>query len=326
MATALDLRIRPVRLDEADYNRFVALSQAIEPDQPDSLEDIKFWLENTPASLERRWFLAERSGEAVGFISTGRRANRYHPQKFSIYVAVHPQYRRQGLGSALYTYGLRQLEPFNPIMLMTSVNEGRPCAVQFAESRGFIEEARFWESRLDVEMFDPSPYAALLEKVNADAIELRSLAAIMPGTPDYKQRMYDLDCLLSPDEPLPEPPTKPEVEPWLKNYFDHPHFSPASILIALDGDTWVGLSELRPTSQAGIISNWFTALRREYRGRGLATAMKVMNIVWARANGYREIRTGNSTLNTPMLKINEALGFKKQAAYIGFRKDIEATK
>lgn len=43
-------------------------------------------------------------------------------------------------------------------------------------------------------------------------------------------------------------------------------------------------------------------------------------MAYAKTHGYREIRARNDALNTPMLHINERLGFVREPAWIGFEK------
>ena len=55
---------------------------------------------------------------------------------------------------------------------------------------------------------------------------------------------------------------------------------------------------------------------------GLAWALKMRTIAYARGHGFRQIRTWNNTMNRPILNINEALGFAKQPVWITFQKDL----
>jgi GNAT superfamily N-acetyltransferase len=78
----------------------------------------------------------------------------------------------------------------------------------------------------------------------------------------------------------------------------------------------------RPLAEPGIIYQGLTGVLRDYRGRGIAMALKVRTVRYARANGYREIRTWNDVRNRKMLRINDALGFAKQPASINYVKTL----
>ena len=59
-----------------------------------------------------------------------------------------------------------------------------------------------------------------------------------------------------------------------------------------------------------------TGVRRAYRRHGIAWALKVRNIAWARQQGYTHIRTSNDSTNRAMLSINEQLGYQRLPAWI----------
>lgn len=64
-----------------------------------------------------------------------------------------------------------------------------------------------------------------------------------------------------------------------------------------------------------------TATRREYRRRGLATALKLHIIQFAKAHGVQEIFTTNDSQN-PMYQLNLALGFKPQPSWVRVEKQL----
>lgn len=62
---------------------------------------------------------------------------------------------------------------------------------------------------------------------------------------------------------------------------------------------------------------------REYRGKGIASALKVRALTAARAKRYTHVKTENHVENRPMLTINERLGFTKVPGVIIFAKRQE---
>jgi RimJ/RimL family protein N-acetyltransferase len=54
----------------------------------------------------------------------------------------------------------------------------------------------------------------------------------------------------------------------------------------------------------------FTGTLRAYRGRGLALAVKLASIRWAREHGITSMSTHNDETNAAMLAINRRLGYR----------------
>ena len=59
-----------------------------------------------------------------------------------------------------------------------------------------------------------------------------------------------------------------------------------------------------------------TAVKRPFRGRGIATALKLAQIARARDAGVMELFTTNDAENVGMRKVNERLGYKPLPAEI----------
>ena len=85
---------------------------------------------------------------------------------------------------------------------------------------------------------------------------------------------------------------------------------PEATFVALAGDEVVGyakfaLTAAMPTSAFHDISG----VKRAWRGRGIARALKVAQIRWASENGYTELRTRNAEQNEPIRRLNASLGY-----------------
>jgi len=68
---------------------------------------------------------------------------------------------------------------------------------------------------------------------------------------------------------------------------------------------------------------YFTGVDREYRGRGLATLLKLATIEFVQRNGIAAMRTTNDTVNYPMVAVNEKLGYRRLPARVGMKFMIE---
>lgn len=60
-------------------------------------------------------------------------------------------------------------------------------------------------------------------------------------------------------------------------------------------------------------------VRRAWRGRGIAIALKRAQIAAAQAAGLRELRTTTAFGNAPMLHVNERLGYRRGVAWVHLR-------
>jgi len=65
----------------------------------------------------------------------------------------------------------------------------------------------------------------------------------------------------------------------------------------------------RDTDQPERAENALTAVRRDWRGRGIASHLKRRTLHWAVANGVREVYTWTQVGNQSMRQLNEHLGY-----------------
>jgi GNAT superfamily N-acetyltransferase len=322
-AAPAGLRIRDFAPSDAEYAAIVAIDTACFPEYPGAVEEWRHGDAVRPPRIRFRRLVAERDGTIIGFGSHGQFEGMYHPQKFSFSVVVHPDAQGRGVGRALYGELLGALAPFDPISLRAYLREDNARGMAFAAGRGFVEDSRSWESRLDVAGFDPAPFAGAERRAVAAGVTFATMAELQARDPDHRRKLYELDVEATRDEPHPEPPTTPSRESYDGWVFDSPDYLPEGNFIALDGDRYVGMSTLkRSQASPDTLYVGFTGVLREYRGKGIAMALKLKAIAFARQRGAAAIRTWNDSLNRPMLRINEALGFAKQPAWVSLVKRL----
>lgn len=82
------------------------------------------------------------------------------------------------------------------------------------------------------------------------------------------------------------------------------------MFLALYDDRVIGCAGVhRDTDQPERGENALTAVRRDWRGRGIAAHLKRRTLQWAEDNGLTELYTWTQAGNVPMLTLNERLGY-----------------
>jgi RimJ/RimL family protein N-acetyltransferase len=172
-----------------------------------------------------------------------------------------------------------------------------------------------------VPAFDPTPYAGLEDRLRAGGITIATLRDLA-ADPNRDRKLYDLEWELQQDVPAAEDLTRADFEKWLEVTIQAPMCLPNGYLVAVEGDKYVGMSNLWGDRASDMLYTGLTGVKRSHRRRGIATALKVRAIAFARANGNPIIKTNNEINNRPMLSINERLGFVPQPAWIQFEKRL----
>jgi len=305
-----------------DYPAMVEINNAEWPDHPITVEEWRYEDEHKDPKCKLKEWVAEIDGEVVAFFGYDQWSGMYHPRKFSIYGLVHPNFQGKGIGSILYDYTMDQLKELDPLVVRSYARENRTRAIEFLKARGFKEEMRAWESRLDVEKFDLAPYVNVEDKPRSHGIEIKTIRELEED-PERDRKLYELDMKLLEDVPSPDRRTDVPFEWYIDNVLKGPDLLPDAYFVALHAGNYVGMSNIWSSEACKDLYTGLTGVRREFRHKGIALALKIRGIRYAKEHGHPVIKTWNETRNRPILEINERLGFVKQPADITFCKVLK---
>jgi GNAT superfamily N-acetyltransferase len=283
-----------------EERRSLAIYNEAWPGQAATPEDVEAWKRVSIATLE---LLGSVDGVDAGSAAVAVQTPR--PHLSTILLTVLPHFRRRGVGRALFEataawsreQGVRELE--------TRVEADDEESLAFAERRGFREHSRDVELELDVTSL-PAP--AIDPPGGIEILLLADHGELARG-------VYDVAVTALCDVPGNDDWVAPPFD-----QFTQSHLRGLAIHVAVEGDDVVGYAKLHAYPDGVSAEHGMTAVQRDRRGRGIATALKRAQIAWARANGIARLTASNDQRNAPMRGINEALGYVLRPGRIHLRR------
>ena len=319
-ADRVGANLRP--LSERDWETVAALHSSLEPRDGEGHD---LWLYGRQHYDEgrfiRRHYVAEHAetGQLLGYGSVEQSI--YLP-KYRLFMAVDPARLRRGVGDLLLERLTDDLMEANAITVSVREHASRADLVAFLGAHGFVETSRVWDMRLPLEEVDLSPLAPVAERVEERGISITTLADERARDPGCVEHLYNFLNTLKADDPARTRFKSPaydrrEAQIW----FGKPYVIDEAFFIAKRGDEYVGVTDLNLVEALpGGLSHGFTGVGREHRRRGVATALKLRAFEYARRQGYRSVRAFNHQVNTPLIALDEKLGFRCQSGYVTLEK------
>jgi mycothiol synthase len=260
-------------------------------------------------------------GELIGYIEATQRPAPWF-SRGEVRLAVREDFRRRGIGGALLGVLEAELRQRGSDMAMLYTGEFDSSLNYFLWHRGYAESFRGYSQWLPLERVNPDDFFVDWGRLNATDVHLRSLSQLRHEW-DCAQNFYDLYLTLENDVPRADSEYMPvSFEEFCFNNFDGDSALPDGVTIAVQHGRYIGLNILYLDSSREVLHNGLTGVHSEFRGLGLALALKLEGIRYGLRYGFRGITSFNASTNTAILRLNEKLGFERSPATIEWRKQL----
>jgi mycothiol synthase len=303
------METRPIR-DESDIACVVGIMNAVYPEDPVTAHEFVAWGEQ---ARERCDLAADDEGTIVGAARAFFESRRPNPW---LHIWVPPAERRHGIGSALFADASSWARSKGYAGFEAWVREDADGSIAFASGLGFEETGRERGLTLDLTAID-APV------VHAPAgIELTTWAE----RPEVAPGLHEVYAEAAVDIPGEEDEQVEPFEDWLRHDMQSVSDRADGTFVALAGVEVVGYAKFHfSAAQPTTVYHDMTGVKRAWRGRGIASALKATQIRWAKENGYEQLRTSNEERNAPIRKLNERFGYRPAIGRIYLRGALAET-
>jgi len=295
------IEIREIGADELEG--WLALATAVRPDRAGSVGDYLDWKRQAE---DMAWFVASVDGQdagcALAYVGWHSAPGTGTGEAF-----VLPEHRGAGVGFELYRELAGWVEERGCVTLETTVAEDDAASLAWADRRGFREIGRTSRLMLD------------LTAIEAPAVDPPKGVEIVTWAerPDLTPALYRVAVEAYPDEPGNEGNLMDPYETWLSKDMRGDSDRPEATFIALVDGEVAGYAKLSLSSSAAKVAHHdMTGVRRAFRGRGIAGALKRAEIAWAKQAGYERLETNNEVRNEPIRRLNERHGYTVQPGVV----------
>ena len=318
--------IRPMDGSREDYARFCAIYRAAE------LSGVADVDQRISRDARRRdlgravdYWLAERQGQVIG-VGTAFAMLRYdNPALRFAEIGVLPDHERQGVATALWATMASDLEAAEVSEVMSVAWDHKEGALPFAHGQGFedLEGEVELALRIDLTDLNLDPLQPHVDRVTDAGLRLAPLSELQGEFDDWLERVYTLWTTCDAQIPTTLTHNQPTIEAFRTTELEGPNALDGGWFIALEGDDWVGVSELRINASAPWpIFPGLTGVLPSHQGKGVATALKVLGLRWSQSAGHHRHETRNLEGNVAMLAINERLGFQRCGTWRTLRRRL----
>jgi GNAT superfamily N-acetyltransferase len=221
----------------------------------------------------------------------------------------------------LYSGVQQSLAPYQPRKFQGMAREDQRELVAFFQHHHFQPVMQTFGANLDVTTFDPTPYATCEDRLHAAGIAIKTYAELAADLA-RDRKLYALVDQVNQEMPNLGQFDDQSFEQFVNDDLHSPAMLPDAYFVAVHGADYVGVSEVFSSDDPTVFDTRTTGVLPAYRRLGIALALKVRAIRYAQTHGATCVTTGMDATNTPIVALNQRLGFVPEPLWITFSQTV----
>ncbi len=320
------VEIKKFNETDEEFNELARIDNLVNHDSIDHPDDDKKDWELRDKSIIRDRLLLYKNKNLIGamYYSQGRDEN---SRTTFFTLNLDPEYNTEEHRQLLYQRMLNEIKSFNSNKILTGVHDhpNYHLCRQFLIENNFKLVQTNREYSCDITKVDIEKYQSLIDKLESEGIRFYDSKEEMIDWPGHYKNLEELEWTYAQDFPIPDgiKHTRTPFDHWLKHICNfHENYYGAHI-VAVKDRVYIGSTNIEVNHKTEPHKAWTGGLGvlKEFRRKGIATAIKIKAIERLLNKGVTEVRTDNEK-NNPMYKINVALGFKPVPFSLEYMKEI----
>jgi len=320
------IEIRKFMATDLEFTEVARVRNLINHDSIDHPDYDKDGWKIRDLNLTRDRLLLYNNNTLIGLLYyiQGRNGN----NKVSFFnIVLDPQYNNNGYRELLYSQMQKKIKKFNCNKLFTNIYDHSNYKEyqKLLIKKGFKLVQINREYSCQIQKVDTQKYQYLIQKLESEGIKFYDSREEMKKFPNHYKKLEELIWIYDQDIPSPNGinDTRAPFKQFIKHQNDFEENSYGVEIVAVKGNKYIGSTDIEVLSKTEPYKGWTGSLGvlKEFRRKGVATALKIKAIKILVKKGVTELRTDNEE-NNPMYKINETLGFKPVPFSLEYMKKI----
>ena len=297
---------------DQDFDVYLAFYNALS-DTPTNEQEQRDYAEMLTIDLNQDRFLAEAEGEVIGVLDMWRIAT--NPSA-DMYLQVHPEWRRQGIGTRLLRRGLEHAQVINATAVDAYAQENQVVERAFLEHHGFSVAGNY--TGMELTLDKPLPPAELSGYTLKTYAELEmsakeKLELIFKSSQEFDGILYGHKVFT--DEDLGKQRFKELILP------NHPE---DAMFFLFEGEEFIGHDRVsfgeigeNKVGYAGV-----PAMHPQYYTPELVRNFALVGLEWLYKQGCRQLAFSAYGESEATLDAFKALGFAVTLFELGYRLEL----